>query len=109
MQQFRGLRLDRRDDLGRAVAGVEHADPTDKIDEGVAVHIGHQRALSALDSDLVGFVEAIGHGSLAAGDEFARARAGDCGANADAASDRRVHTASSALSSYVMVVADMDA
>src|SRR5438093_13030042 len=98
MQQFRGLRLDRRDNRGWAVAGVEHADPADEIDEGVAVHIGHQRALGALDGDLVSFVEAIRYSGLAAGDEFARARAGDCGANADAASDRRGHTASSTLS-----------
>ena len=40
----------------RAVAGVEHADPADEIDQGIAIYIGHERATRAFDSDLMGFV-----------------------------------------------------
>ena len=97
VQQLGGLRLDGGDHLGRAVAGVEHADPADEIDQRIAIHIGHQRAAGAFDSDLMGFVQAVRHGRLAPCDQLARARARDWRANADAASDRRGHTASSTL------------
>jgi hypothetical protein len=97
VQQLGGLRLNGGDNLGWAVAGVEHADPADEINQGIAIHIGYQRAAGAFDSDLVGFVQAIRHRRLAPCNQLARARPRDWRANADAASDRRSHAASSTL------------
>jgi len=57
MDQLGRLRLDRRNDLGWTVTHREDADAADQVDQRVAVDIGDQRTLSALDGEWCRLVE----------------------------------------------------
>ncbi len=76
MDQLLRLGLDRLDHRRRAVADGQRADATDKIDEGVAVDVVHERAIGAIDDDVGRLAETRGNRRHAPGEQRFAAGAG---------------------------------
>jgi hypothetical protein len=83
VEQPPGLRVDRRDDLRRAVPGGRHADAAGEVDQRVAVDVVDQRALGAVDDDVGRAREPARDGGPAALEQRAALRARDLGDSAD--------------------------
>src|SRR5439155_27345392 len=80
------LLLDRGDDTRMGVTDREAADTAGEVEERVPVDVGEGRAARLLDDDRKRDREGVGDDELLAGEDLARARAWNLGAELDRAS-----------------------
>ena len=76
---FLGLLLDGRNDLGMAMADVQHADAADPVEEMVAVEVFDDGTFGALHDDRIAAMDGARHDGLAALDDLGGFRARQSG------------------------------